>query len=67
MPAGVGPEILLKAFRDGAMKERVLVYGDTAALAYYNDFLGYGVAVRSTTGVADYEPEALNVLDHQPA
>jgi 4-hydroxythreonine-4-phosphate dehydrogenase len=50
--SGVGPEILLKAFRDGELRHPVVVYGDQGALAYYNDRLGYGV-----------ELGALNVID----
>jgi 4-hydroxythreonine-4-phosphate dehydrogenase len=50
--SGVGPEILLKSYRDGELRHPVVVYGDLGALAYYNDRLGYGV-----------ELGALNVID----
>lgn len=63
--SGVGPEILLQAFREGQIKQHVVVYGDMAALAYYNDLLGYGVPLRSVLTASDYEPAALNVLDHR--
>jgi 4-hydroxythreonine-4-phosphate dehydrogenase len=63
--SGVGPEILLKAFRNGDIKEPVVVYGDTAALTYYNDLLRYEVPLRSVTSASDYKAGLLNVLDHQ--
>jgi 4-hydroxythreonine-4-phosphate dehydrogenase len=41
--SGVGPEIVLKAWRDGQIHQRVVVYGDWSALDYYNRRLGLGV------------------------
>jgi 4-hydroxythreonine-4-phosphate dehydrogenase len=63
--SGIGPEILLKAFRDSAIKHPVIVYGDLAALEYYNNRLTYGVPLRAVSGPADYDPRSLNVLDHR--
>ena len=62
--SGVGPEILLKAFRDGLIAYPAVVYGDLGALRYYNDRLGFRVPLRAITGAAQYEPGSLNVLDH---
>ena len=62
--SGVGPEILLKAFQQGEIKYPVVVYGDVAALAFYDALQGYGVPLRSIGGVAEYEAGSLNVLDH---
>lgn len=62
--SGVGPEILLKAFRQGEIQHPVVVYGDLAALAWYDVRLGYEVPLRSITSVSEYEPGWLNVLDH---
>ena len=62
--SGVGPEILLKAFRNGEIQHPVVVYGDAGALAHYDGKLGYGVPVRRIESPADYEPGRLNVLDH---
>ena len=50
--SGVGPEILLKAFRDGEIRHPVVVFGDRAVLEYYNDILHYGV-----------ELQRMNVID----
>jgi 4-hydroxythreonine-4-phosphate dehydrogenase len=52
--SGVGPEILLKAFRENSIAHPVVIYGDLAALTWYNDHLGYGVNL-----------EALSVIDHK--
>src|SRR5882724_3394051 len=62
--SGVGPEILLKAFANGEIRRRVVAYGDLEALRYYNELLGYGVGLRAVQRPGDYEPGALNVLDH---
>jgi 4-hydroxythreonine-4-phosphate dehydrogenase len=53
--SGVGPEILLKAYKHGEIKHPVVVFGDLAALEYYNERLGYGV---------EFGPGTLNVIDH---
>ncbi len=44
--SGVGPEILLKAFRGGELEHPVVAFGDLAALEYYNGRLGWGVECR---------------------
>jgi 4-hydroxythreonine-4-phosphate dehydrogenase len=62
--SGVGPEILLKAFHHGEIRYPVVVYGDVAALAFYDARLGYGVPLRSIGAVAEYAVGSLNVLDH---
>ncbi|HYI95141.1 MAG TPA: 4-hydroxythreonine-4-phosphate dehydrogenase PdxA [Bryobacteraceae bacterium] len=62
-PSGVGPEILLKAFAAGEITWPVVVFGDAEALRFYNDHLGYGVSLRSIQSPAQYQPDALNILD----
>jgi 4-hydroxythreonine-4-phosphate dehydrogenase len=62
--SGVGPEILLKAFRAGELKYPVVAFGDLAALDHYNDHLGCGVALRSIAKPEEYREAALNVIDH---
>jgi 4-hydroxythreonine-4-phosphate dehydrogenase len=62
--SGVGPEILLKAFRDGRIEVPVVVYGDVQALLHYARRLGYAVPLNVIEGPAGYEPGALNVIDH---
>jgi 4-hydroxythreonine-4-phosphate dehydrogenase len=61
--SGVGPEILLKAFREGQVRSPIVVFGDLEALAYYNRQLGYGVAMQSISGPREFTPGPLNVID----
>jgi 4-hydroxythreonine-4-phosphate dehydrogenase len=61
--SGIGPEVLLGCFRDGALRYPVVVYGDVEALDYYNELLRYGVQLRKIASPAEREPGALNVID----
>ena len=61
--SGIGPEILLKAFRDGRIAYPVVVYGDVAALSYYDRLLGYQVPLRRIRVTSEYREGELNVLD----
>jgi 4-hydroxythreonine-4-phosphate dehydrogenase len=61
--SGIGPEVLLKAFRAGELRHPVVVYGDLAALEYYNARLGFGVALRRVASPSEYEAGPLNVRD----
>jgi 4-hydroxythreonine-4-phosphate dehydrogenase len=63
--SGIGPEVLLKAFRDRLIQHPILVYGDVSALAVYNDLLHYDIPLRSIKQAAEYEPGSLNILDAQ--
>jgi 4-hydroxythreonine-4-phosphate dehydrogenase len=63
--SGIGPEILLKAFRNGEIKHPVVAYGDLEALEYYNNLLRYGVPLRPASRRADHQAGALNVVDHR--
>jgi 4-hydroxythreonine-4-phosphate dehydrogenase len=63
--SGIGPEVLLKAFREGRIAYPTVVYGDLDAIAFYNDRLGYEVPLRSITRCTEYERGPLNVLDHR--
>jgi 4-hydroxythreonine-4-phosphate dehydrogenase len=60
----VGPEILLKAFSAGEISHPFVAYGDMAALATYNDALGYSVPLRSVSSLEEYLDGVLNVFDH---
>lgn len=62
--SGIGPEVLLKAHAQQLIHVPILVYGDLAVLSFYNRLLGYGVPLRAASGTADYDPAALNVIDH---
>jgi 4-hydroxythreonine-4-phosphate dehydrogenase len=61
--SGVGPEILLKAFRDGEIGHAVIAFGDLEVLEFYNNRLQYGVPLRPIEKPRDYQGGALNVLD----
>src|SRR5262245_33626335 len=60
--SGVGPEILLKAFRDGGIAHSVVIYGDIEALQFYNKD---NVPIRAIQSPAEYQPNTVNVLDHR--
>jgi 4-hydroxythreonine-4-phosphate dehydrogenase len=62
--SGVGPEILLKAYRGGEFRYPVVAFGDLDALAWYNDRLGYGVEFRQIASPEEYAPGPLHVIDH---
>lgn len=61
--SGIGPEVLLKSFRQGEIKYPVIVYGDLEALSYYDDKLRFATPLRKILTPGDYEEGALNVLD----
>lgn len=61
--SGIGPEVLLKAFREGKIHHPIVVYGDLAALAFYNRQLNYDVPLRRILQPAQYAAGSLNVLD----
>jgi 4-hydroxythreonine-4-phosphate dehydrogenase len=61
--SGVGPEIVLTAHRDGQLPDTAVVYGDLAALQFYNRSLGYRVDLRAASGPSDRASGPLNVID----
>jgi len=61
--SGIGPEVLLKAFRQGEIKRPVVVFGDLAVLSHYDDLLNYGVPLGLINRPADYQDGPLNVID----
>ena len=60
---GVGPEIVLKAWQQGLVRAPFVVYGEAAALEYYNEALGIGVPLRRVEDPQAFAPGALNVID----
>lgn len=60
---GVGPEILLKAWREGLVPRRFVAYGEAAALRFYNDRLGYGVPLRTVAAPFETCEDSLCVID----
>jgi 4-hydroxythreonine-4-phosphate dehydrogenase len=61
--SGVGPEILLRAYRRGELRHSVVVYGDLAILEECNRRLGYGVPLRKASSTSDLPERWLNVMD----
>lgn len=61
--SGIGPEILLKAWRQGEMRCPAVVYGDIEALRFYNNLLHYDVRLRKIASLSEYSSEVLNVVD----
>src|SRR3954453_13832673 len=62
--SGVGPEILLKAFRDRQIAYPVVVYGALAALRYYDALLGFQTPLKPVQNTGDADASSLNVFDH---
>src|SRR5579875_712248 len=61
--SGIGPEILLKAFRQEAIQHPIIVYGDMEVLEFYDDLLKYHVPLRKARAANDYQPGFVNVID----
>jgi len=61
--SGVGPEILLEAFRAGELRHKVVAFGDLEILEHCNAKLGYGVPLRKAEAPADFQEGFLNVRD----
>lgn len=66
-PAGVGPEVILKALADGEIRAlcRPLVVGDLRVLEAARDFAGVDLPLRavSKVGEAQFPPPTVEVLD----
>jgi 4-hydroxythreonine-4-phosphate dehydrogenase len=62
-PAGIGPELILKAFLDGSVSSRFFVVGDLDVLAACNEALRLGVPLRSAADHRDLRAGEVNVLD----
>jgi 4-phospho-D-threonate 3-dehydrogenase / 4-phospho-D-erythronate 3-dehydrogenase len=61
--SGIGPEIVLKAYANGEIRRRVVVFGDLEALSRYRAALGMDVPLRRIASPAEYREGALNLLD----
>lgn len=63
-PAGVGPEIIVKALADcGEFNEEYVVYGAVDIMEKYSSQLGLGCQFREIDDVQDYKPGVINVID----
>lgn len=61
--SGVGPEIILHAYKKGEMPEGFVVVGDLSILRACDRMLGFRVPLREVGGVDDFQAGAVNVLD----
>ncbi len=61
--SGVGPEIILQAYKRRELPESILIVGDASALALANRLLGCGVHVEIVSETAAARPGKLNLLD----
>lgn len=62
--SGVGPEILLKAYRNDELRpHRVIAFGDLSVLEWCNEKLRLGVPLHSAASPAACRDGFLNVLD----
>ena len=61
--SGVGPEILLRAWRAGELRHPVVAYGDLAVLEECNRRLDCGVPLRAVASPADWQQDTLGVID----
>lgn len=61
---GVGPEIVLKAFKNQELGNGdYVVVGDFSVLNWCNEKLGYGVPLHKMSDLQNYDGQALNVYD----
>jgi 4-phospho-D-threonate 3-dehydrogenase / 4-phospho-D-erythronate 3-dehydrogenase len=63
--SGVGPEIVLNAFRKNELPADCLVIGDLSVLAFCSEHLNYRSPLRTVKGPDDVQPGFINVLDMQ--
>jgi 4-hydroxythreonine-4-phosphate dehydrogenase len=61
--AGIGPEVALKAYREGGLGGEFAVVGDLSILSACNETLRTGVRLRKMGSSTDIEPGCLNVFD----
>lgn len=63
--SGVGPEIILHAFKKGELSEDFIVIGDYSILSVCNRMLDYNVPLRKAENAGDVQKGFVNVLDMQ--
>ncbi len=61
--SGVGPEILLKAAREGRILSPYVVYGDMAPLVLLNEKLGLGLELAAIGSAGEWRAGRVNVVD----
>jgi 4-phospho-D-threonate 3-dehydrogenase / 4-phospho-D-erythronate 3-dehydrogenase len=61
--SGIGPEILLNAWKKGEIRHPIVAYGDMSVLEFYNDRFGYGVSLAKISSPTERREGHLNVID----
>lgn len=61
--SGIGPEILLKAFSRGEVRQPIVAFGDLAALDHFNRQLNFGVTLQKVDSPVPSRGLVLNVMD----
>ncbi|MBZ4645923.1 MAG: 4-phospho-D-threonate 3-dehydrogenase / 4-phospho-D-erythronate 3-dehydrogenase [Petroclostridium sp.] len=61
--SGVGPELILGAYKQKAIQKDFIVIGDYEVLEYCNELLNYGVPLRRIADVTEVQEGYINVLD----
>lgn len=61
--AGIGPEILLKAFSKNRLPKNIICFGDYEILSYCNQMLEYRVDIKRIHRLDEWEDSALNLFD----
>lgn len=60
---GVGPEIVLMAYKEGRLNSDFMVIGDFAVLKFCNTYLALEVPIRKMNDEHDYKTSFLNIYD----
>ncbi len=60
---GIGPEILLRAYREHGLPGEFVAVGDYTVLDMCNERLSLGTQIRKMPDIQDYAPDCLNVYD----
>lgn len=61
--AGIGPEVLLKAWKEQKLDDRAVVFGDADVLSFCDQKLGFGVPMRVIKHPGEAQRGFLNVID----
>lgn len=66
-PAGVGPEIIVRALAEHPeLRRRCVVYGAACILEHYNQKFGHGLVVEEVSSPAEGKPDSLRVIQPVP-
>ncbi len=60
---GVGPEILLRAYKNKSLTGAFMAIGDFSVLNYCNNYLALDVLIHKMDGIEDIKPGSLSIYD----